>query len=193
MIYRTDVFERVRHRDPDHLAEYEAAAKKVRDAGGPLLRRPRCQRARADDGAPDPEGCDAIRYDPLVPKEITVNLNEQASKDVLNYSAGLVEQGLVGTQDQFTPSTSPVWSAATARPTSRQHGRLVTSPALVSARVRTRPLRCGSAAQCNPNDPVAIDWGGTAFFVTAQVRTSSSPARSHSASRRPGVASAGLD
>ena len=103
MIYRTDVFEQYGITPPTTWAEYEAAAQKVKDAGGPLF---------GDVGANVPavfmaltiqNGATPFTYDPATPEEIGIKVNDDASKEVLDYWAGLVKKGLVGTQDQFTP------------------------------------------------------------------------------------------
>ena len=49
------------------------------------------------------KGAVPFTYDPAKPQDLAIKLNDQASKDVLDYWAGLVKKGLVGTQDQFTP------------------------------------------------------------------------------------------
>ena len=103
MIYRTDVFEQYGITPPTTWAEYEAAAQTVKDAGGPLF---------GDVGANVPavfmaltiqNGAEPFTYDPATPEEIGIKVNDDASKEVLDYWAGLVQKGLVGTQDQFTP------------------------------------------------------------------------------------------
>ena len=48
------------------------------------------------------KGANPFTYDPTQPKTIGIRLNDQASKDVLNYWADLANKGLVGKQDQFT-------------------------------------------------------------------------------------------
>ena len=48
------------------------------------------------------KGAVPFGYDPANPQALTVKLNDQASKDVLNYWADLAKKDLVGKQDQFT-------------------------------------------------------------------------------------------
>ena len=83
--------------------EYAAAAQKVKDAGGPSLRRPRRQRAGLVHGpaaartAPSP-----FDYDPAKPE----GPDDQAQRPGVQGRPGLLggprQRGLVGTQDQFT-------------------------------------------------------------------------------------------
>ena len=103
LIYRTDVFEKYGITTPPTTwDEYRADAEKVKDAGGPLF---------GDLGTNVPavmmalqiqKGATPFTYDLSKPKDITVKLDDSASKDVLDYWAGLVKDKLVGTQDQFT-------------------------------------------------------------------------------------------
>ena len=48
-------------------------------------------------------GAEPFTYDPANEGEIGINLNSPEIKEVLDYWDGLVEKGLVGTEDQFTP------------------------------------------------------------------------------------------
>src|ERR1700712_4685978 len=91
LIYRTDVFKQYGITSaPKTWAEYAADAAKVKAAGGPLF---------GDFGANVPaltralqiqKGANPFVYD-AQKKTIKVNLNDQPSKDVLDYWAGLVE------------------------------------------------------------------------------------------------------
>ena len=171
MIYRTDVFEQYDIEIPTTWAEYEAAAKKVKDAGGPLF---------GDLGANVPapmmalqiqKGATPFEYDPLVPEEITINLNDQASKDVLNYWASLVEQGLVGTQDQFTPEyISGVVGGDYATYLSAAWAPGYLTGAGVGQGEDEGLFAVAPLPQWDPNNPVAINWGGSAFSVTEQAQ-----------------------
>jgi multiple sugar transport system substrate-binding protein len=103
MIYRKDVFAKYGITTPPTTwEEYAADAAKVKAAGGPLF---------GDLGANVPAALMALQiqngntpfeYDLSDPKKISINLDDKASKEVLNYWADLVKKGLVGKQDQFT-------------------------------------------------------------------------------------------
>ncbi|MEK8104666.1 extracellular solute-binding protein [Micromonospora sp. M12] len=107
MIYRKDIFDKYKITPPKTWAEYEQAAQKVKDAGGPLFGDFGANVSALTMALQIQKGASPFTYDPAQPKSIGVKLNDQASKDVLDYWGGLAKKGLVGTQDQFTPSTSP--------------------------------------------------------------------------------------
>ncbi len=169
MIYRADLFEEYDIAPPTTWEEYEAAAQKMKDAGGPLF---------GDLGANVPavmmalqyqNGAQPFDYDSATPEQIGISLNDDASKEVLDYWAGLVEKGLVGTQDQFTPEyiagviggdyatyISAAWAPGYLTGAGVGEGE--------DAGVwRTAPLPQWDAA-----NPVSVNWGGSAFSVTSQ-------------------------
>ena len=169
MIYRKDIFEQYDITPPTTWAEYEAAAQKVKDAGGPLF---------GDLGANTPavmmalqyqNGAEPFVYDSADPENIGITLNDDASKEVLDYWGGLVEKGLVGTQDQFTPEyiagviggdyatyISAAWAPGYLTGAGVGEGE----DAGVWA---TAPLPQWDAA-----NPTYVNWGGSAFSVTSQ-------------------------
>lgn len=170
MIYRADIFEKYGITTPPTTwPEYEAAAQKVKDAGGPLF---------GDLGANVPaimmalqyqNGAQPFDYDSATAEEIGIALNDDASKEVLDYWAGLVSKGLVGTQDQFTPEyiggviggdyatyISAAWAPGYLTGAGVGEGE--------DAGVwKTAPLPQWDAA-----NPVSVNWGGSAFSVTKQ-------------------------
>ena len=116
-------------------------------------------------------GAQPFTYDPANEGEIGINLNDDASKEVLDYWAGLVEKGLVGTQDQFTPEYisgviggdyATYLSAAWAPGYLQGAGVGEGADAGVWA---TAPL-----PQWDPSNPVPVNWGGSAFSVTSQAK-----------------------
>ena len=169
MIYRKDIFEQYGITPPTTWAEYEAAAQTVKDAGGPFF---------GDLGANVPavmmalqyqNGAQPFTYDAAAPENMGINLNDDASKEVLDYWAGLVSKGLVGSQDQFTPEYisgviggdyATYLSAAWAPGYLQGAGVGEGADAGVWA---TAPL-----PQWDPSNPVSVNWGGSAFSVTTQ-------------------------
>jgi multiple sugar transport system substrate-binding protein len=169
MIYRKDIFEQYGITPPTTWAEYEAAAQTVKDAGGPFF---------GDLGANVPavmmalqyqNGAQPFTYDAATPENIGIDLNDAASKEVLDYWAGLSSKGLVGTQDQFTPEYisgviggdyATYLSAAWAPGYLQGAGVGEGADAGVWA---TAPL-----PQWDPDNPVSVNWGGSAFSVTTQ-------------------------
>ncbi len=169
MIYRKDIFDQYGITPPTTWAEYEAAAQKVKDAGGPFF---------GDFPANQPayvtallyqNGADPFVYDPANEGEISINLNNEETKEVLDYWAGMVEKGLVSTQDQFTPEYiagviggeyATYLSAAWAPGYLQGAGVGEGDDAGVWA---TAPL-----PQWDPDNPVSVNWGGSAFVVSSQ-------------------------
>jgi multiple sugar transport system substrate-binding protein len=169
MIYRKDIFDKYGITPPTTWAEYESAAQKVKDAGGPLF---------GDLGANVPavmmalqyqNGAQPYTYDSSKEDTIGIKLNDDASKQVLDYWAGLASKKLVGTQDQFTPEyiagviggdyatyISAAWAPGYLQGAGVGEG----ADADVWA---TAPL-----PQWDAGNPVQVNWGGSAFSVTSQ-------------------------
>jgi multiple sugar transport system substrate-binding protein len=171
MIYRKDVFEQYGITPPTTWAEYEAAAQTVKDAGGPLF---------GDFGANVPaavmallyqNGAEPFTYDPAGEGEISINLNDAASKEVLDYWAGLVEKGLVGTQDQFTPEyISGVIAGDYATYISAAWAPGYLQGAGVGEGADADVWATAPLPQWDPDNPVHVNWGGSAFSVTSQAK-----------------------
>lgn len=171
MIYRKDIFEQYGITPPTTWAEYEAAAQKVKDAGGPLF---------GDLGANVPavmmalqyqNGAQPFDYDEASPENISINLNDDASKEVLDYWAGLVSKGLVGTQDQFTPEyISGVIGGDYATYISAAWAPGYLQGAGVGEGADAGVWATAPLPQWDPSNPVSVNWGGSAFSVTAQAK-----------------------
>lgn len=169
MIYRSDVFEQYGITPPTTWDEYESAAQKVKDAGGPLF---------GDLGANVPAvfmaltiqaGAQPFTYDPSTPEEIGIEVNDDASKKVLDYWAGLVEKGLVGTQDQFTPEyISGVVNGDYATYVSAAWAPGYLTGAGVGSGQDAGKFQVAPLPQWDPANPVSVNWGGSAFSVTTQ-------------------------
>ena len=171
MIYRTDVFEKYDITPPTTWDEYRAAAQKVKDAGGPLF---------GDLGANTPavyfalvqqKGAEPFKFDPANPTEIEINLDDRDSKDVLDYWAGLVKDGLVGTVDHFTPEyIAGVVNGdyATYISAAWAPGYLTGAGVGVGGGTDQGTWASAPLPQWDPANPVAANWGGSALAVTAQ-------------------------
>jgi multiple sugar transport system substrate-binding protein len=169
MIYRTDVFDQYGITPPTTWAEYESAAQTVKDAGGPLF---------GDLGANVPavfmaltiqNGAQPFTYDPTKPEDIGIKVNDDASKEVLDYWAGLVSKGLVGTQDQFTPEyISGVVGGDYATYVSAAWAPGYLSGAGVGEGDDAGKFATAPLPQWDADNPVSVNWGGSAFAVTAQ-------------------------
>jgi multiple sugar transport system substrate-binding protein len=171
MIYRTDIFEQYGITPPTTWEELEATAQKVKDAGGPVFASFAANQPAAVTAFMYQNGAEPFTYDPANEGEIGINLNSDEVKEVLDYWAGLVEKGLVGTEDQFTPEYiaaviggdyATYLSAAWAPGYLQGAGVGEGSDEGVWA---TAPL-----PQWDPDNPIAINWGGSAFSVTSQAK-----------------------
>ncbi|MEP6478927.1 MAG: extracellular solute-binding protein [Rhodoglobus sp.] len=172
MIYRSDVFAKYGITTPPTTwAEYQEDAQKVKDAGGPLF---------GDLGANVPavmmaleiqKGATPFEYDPTSPKDVTVKADDQDSKDVLDYWAGLVKNGLVGTQDQFTPDyISGVVGGDYATYISAAWAPGYLSGAGVGQGDDAGKFAVAPLPQWDAANPVSVNWGGSAFAVTSQAK-----------------------
>ncbi|RZT79236.1 multiple sugar transport system substrate-binding protein [Micromonospora violae] len=169
MIYRKDIFDKYKITPPKTWAEYEQAAQKVKDAGGPLF---------GDFGANVPavlmalqiqKGATPFSFDPAQPTSIGVKLNDQASKDVLDYWGGLARKGLVGTENQFTPEyISGVINGNYATYISAAWAPGYLTGAGVGKGQDTGKFAVAPLPQWDPANPVQVNWGGSAFSVTKQ-------------------------
>ena len=173
MIYRKDVFDKYGITPPTTWAEYEAAAQKVKDAGGPKFGDfPANQPAYAT-ALLTQNGSQPFTYATSNGGEIGIKLNSNSSKEVLDYWAGLTSKGLIGTEDQFTPEYiagviggdyATYLSAAWAPGYLQGAGVGEGADADVWA---TAPI-----PQWDASNPVQINWGGSAFSVTSQAKDS---------------------
>jgi multiple sugar transport system substrate-binding protein len=169
MIYRTDIFEQYGVTPPTTWEEFEATAQAVKDAGGPVFASFAANQPAATTALMYQNGAQPFEYDPANEGEIGINLNSPEIKEVLDYWGGLVEKGLVGTEDQFTPEYiagviggdySTYLSAAWAPGYLQGAGVGEGADAGVWA-VAPMP-------QWDANSPIAINWGGSAFSVSSQ-------------------------
>ncbi|WP_203886705.1 ABC transporter substrate-binding protein [Planotetraspora kaengkrachanensis] len=171
MIYRKDIFDKYKITPPKTWAEYEQAAQKVKDAGGPLF---------GDLGANVPavmmalqiqKGATPYTYDPAQPESIGIALNDQASKDVLDYWGNLARKGLVGTQDQFTPEyISGVINGKYATYISAAWAPGYLTGAGVGKGEDTGKFAVAPLPQWDAANPMQVNWGGSAFSVTSQAK-----------------------
>ena len=171
MIYRTDVFDKYDVTPPTTWEELEAAAQKVKDAGGPVFASFAANQPATATAYFYGNGAEPFTYDPATKDQIGINLNSPEIKEVLDYWSGLVEKGLVGTEDQFTPEYiagvingdyATYLSAAWAPGYLQGAGVGEGADAGVWA---TAPM-----PQWDPDNPIAINWGGSAFSVTSQAK-----------------------
>ncbi|TFC03788.1 ABC transporter substrate-binding protein [Cryobacterium mannosilyticum] len=168
MLYRKDLFDKYSIPVPTTWAEFETAAQTLKTAGsdGVLVNFPTNGRA-FNQALFAQAGSVPFVYDSTSPTDVGIAVNDQGSKDVLNYWNGLVQKGLVTTDDAFTADyntslvdgTYAVYLAAAWGPGYLQG----LSDADADAVWRVAPLPQWDAA-----NPVQVNWGGSTFAVTSQ-------------------------
>jgi multiple sugar transport system substrate-binding protein len=171
MIYRKDIFDKYKITPPTTWQEFEAAAQKVKDAGGPVF---------ADFAANQPafvtallynNGAQPFTYSPSDGGKIGIDLNSDASKKVLDYWANLVKKGLVGTADQFTPEyISGVIGGDYATYLSAAWAPGYLQGAGVGKGADAKVWATAPLPQWDASNPIQVNWGGSAFSVTKQAK-----------------------
>jgi len=101
--------------------------------------------------------------------DVSIKLNDQGSKDVMKYWQGLVNKGLVGTDDTFTTDyNTKVVDGSYAVCLTAAWGS-----GYLSGLSGTDPTAVWKAApipQWSASSPVQINWGGSTFAVTSQAK-----------------------
>lgn len=168
MLYRQDILDQYGIPVPTTWDEFAAAAQALKDAGAPGVLADFPTNGRAYNQALFAQaGSVPFEYDNAKPTEIGINVNDQGSKDVLAYWEGLVDAGLVATDDAFTADYNTklvdgsyaIYVAAAWGP--GYLGGL--SDADADAVWKAAPV-----PQWDPANPVQINWGGSTFAVTSQ-------------------------
>jgi len=170
LIYRTDVFAKYGIKTPPKTwAEYAADAAKVKAAGGPVF---------GDFGSNVPavitalmiqKGAVPFQYDLSDKQNIGVKLDDQATKDVLNYWGDLSKKGLVGKEDQFTTDyIAGMVGGKYATYVSAAWAPGYLSGAGVGNGKEKGKFAVAPLPQWDANSPVSVNWGGSAFAVTSQ-------------------------
>ncbi|MFG2078500.1 ABC transporter substrate-binding protein [Nonomuraea maritima] len=171
MIYRKDIFEKYDITPPKTWAEYEQAAQKVKDAGGPLFGDFAANVSALTMALQIQKGAAPFTYDPAQQSTIGIKLNDQGSKDVLDYWTNLARKGLVGTQDQFTPEyISGVINGQYATYISAAWAPGYLTGAGVGKGEDTGKFAVAPLPQWDAANPVQVNWGGSAFSVTSQAK-----------------------
>ncbi len=170
MIYRTDVFAKYGITTPPTTwAEYAADAQKVKDAGGPLFGDLGSNVPAAITALMAQKGAVPFVYDLAKPKDVKITLDDQATKDVLSYWAGLSNKGLVGKQDQFTTDyISGMVGGKYATYISAAWAPGYLTGAGVGKGSEKGEFSVAPLPQWNAGDNVSVNWGGSTFAVTTQ-------------------------
>ncbi|MFH8251369.1 ABC transporter substrate-binding protein [Microbacterium sp. B2969] len=171
MIYRKDVFDKYGVTPPTTWQEFETTAQKVKDAGGPVFASFAANQPAEVTALMYQNGAQPFTYDPSDKGEIGIKLNSAEVKEVLDYWAGLVQKGLVGTEDQFTPEyISAVIAGDYATYLSAAWAPGYLQGAGVGEGADAGVWATAPMPQWDTANPVAINWGGSAFSVTKQAK-----------------------
>lgn len=171
MIYRTDIFDKYGVTPPTTWEELETTAQKVKDAGGPVFASFAANQPATATAYFYGAGAEPFTYDPSKEGEIGIKLNSPEIKKVLDYWAGLVKKGLVGTEDQFTPDyIAGVINGNYATYLSAAWAPGYLQGAGVGEGADADVWAAAPMPQWDPANPIAINWGGSAFSVTSQAK-----------------------
>jgi len=171
MIYRTDIFEQYGITPPTTWQEFEAVAQQVKDAGGPFFASFPANQPAYVTALMYGNGAEPFEYDPANEGEIGIELDSPEIKEVLDYWAGLVEKGLVGTEDQFTPEyIAGVINGKYATYLSAAWAPGYLQGAGVGEGADAGVWATAPMPQWDPANPIAINWGGSAFSVSSQAK-----------------------
>jgi multiple sugar transport system substrate-binding protein len=169
MIYRKDIFDKYGVKAiPKTWAEYEAAAAKVKAAGGPLFGVNASNAQALMMALQIQKGAKPFTYDYSAdPKKIGIKVNDQASKDVMAYWGNLVKKKLLGTTDLF--GTDHI-TAITGGKLATYLGAAWAPGYLTGAGVAksSGTFKVAPLPQWDPANPVEVNWGGSTYAVTSQ-------------------------
>ena len=179
LIYRTDVFEKYGITAPPKTwPEYAEAAAKVKAAGGPVF---------GDFGSNVPavttalmmqKGAQPFTYDLSDKQNITIKLDDQATKDVLTFWGDLAKNGLVGKEDQFTTDyISGMVGGKYATYVSAAWAPGYLTGAGVGGGKEKGTWAVAPLPQWDPANPVEVNWGGSTFAVTSQASDKAAAAK----------------
>ncbi|GAA3607205.1 sugar ABC transporter substrate-binding protein [Kineosporia mesophila] len=171
MIYRKDIFKKYDIDPPKTWDEYAAAAQKLKAAGGPAF---------GDMGSNVPalvtslmiqKGAQPFQYDLSDKLNIGIKLDDQATKDVLNYWGDLAKKGLIGKEDQFTTDyISGVVSGKYATYVSAAWAPGYLTGQGVGEGDDAGQFGVAELPQWDASSPVSVNWGGSTFAVTTQAK-----------------------
>ncbi|MBU8861660.1 MULTISPECIES: extracellular solute-binding protein [unclassified Micromonospora] len=179
LIYRTDVFKKYGITVPlKTWPEYAAAAARMKAAGGPAF---------GDFGSNVPavttalmmqKGAQPFTYDLADKQNITIKLDDQATKDVLSFWGDLASKGLVGKEDQFTTDyIAGMVGGKYATYVSAAWAPGYLTGAGVGGGKEKDVWAVAPLPQWDPADPVAVNWGGSTFAVTSQASDKAAAAK----------------
>jgi multiple sugar transport system substrate-binding protein len=170
LIYRKDVFEKYGITTPPKTwDEYATAAAKVKAAGGPVFGDFASNVPAVTTALMIQKGANPFQYSLADKQNITVKLDDQATKDVLTYWADLAKKGLVGKEDQFTTDyVAGMVGGKYATYVSAAWAPGYLTGAGVGAGESKGKFAVAPLPQWDAASPVSVNWGGSTLAVTSQ-------------------------
>ncbi|GAB7192275.1 sugar ABC transporter substrate-binding protein [Kineococcus sp. NUM-3379] len=171
MMYRKDIFEKFGITPPATWDEYRAAAEKMKAAGGPLFGDFPSNVPAPTVALMEQAGAKPWDYNASDKTKLKIDLDSEPAKKVLDYWGGLVEDGLVGKQDQFTTEyISGVVNGDYATYISAAWAPGYLTGAGAGAGADKGNWAVAPLPQWDPANPVSVNWGGSTFAVTSQAK-----------------------
>ena len=170
MLYRKDIFDKYGVTVPKTWDEFAQAAKKLSEGGfkGKIADFPTNGRAFTQ-ALFAQKGATPYQFDLQKPTEVTVDLADSGSKEVLKYWTDLAKQKHVATDEAFTAD----YNTKLVNGSYAVYLAAAWGPGYLKGLTGADPTAIWQAApvpQWDPAAPVQINWGGSAFAVTAQAR-----------------------
>ncbi len=168
MLYRQDIFDEYGVAVPTTWEEFATAAQQLKDAGfeGFIADYPTNGRA-FNQALFAQKGSTPWEFDPADPTEIGIELNDDATKEVMDYWFDLVDKGLVATDDAFTTD----YNAKLVDGTYAVYLAAAWGPGYLSGLAEQDSdavWRAAPIPQWEGEEPRQINWGGSTFAVTEQ-------------------------
>ncbi|GIM93423.1 sugar ABC transporter substrate-binding protein [Paractinoplanes toevensis] len=179
LIYRTDVFAKYGiTKPPTTWAEYAEDAAKVKAAGGPPFGDFASNVPAVTTALMIQKGATPFQYDLADKQNIGIKVDDQATKDVLNYWADLSTKKLIGKEDQFTTDyVAGMVGGKYATYVSAAWAPGYLTGAGVGNGSSKGKFAVAPLPQWDPASPVSVNWGGSAFAVTSQASDKAAAAK----------------
>ncbi|GAA2637917.1 extracellular solute-binding protein [Paractinoplanes durhamensis] len=179
LIYRTDVFAKYGiTKPPTTWAEYAADAAKVKAAGGPPFGDFASNVPAVTTALMIQKGATPFAYDLSDKQNIGIKVDDQATKDVLNYWADLSTKKQIGKEDQFTTDyVAGMVGGKYATYVSAAWAPGYLTGAGVGNGSSKGKFAVAALPQWDTANPVSVNWGGSAFAVTSQASDKAAAAK----------------
>jgi multiple sugar transport system substrate-binding protein len=170
MLYRKDIFDKYGITVPTTWDQFAAAAAKLSANGfkGKIVDFPTNGRAFTQ-ALFAQKGAAPFQFDLQKPTEVTIDLADSGSKEVLTYWSDLAKKKYVATDEAFTAD----YNTKLVNGSYAVYLAAAWGPGYLKGLTGADPTAKWQAApvpQWDTANPVQINWGGSAFAVTAQAR-----------------------